>query len=96
MLVTLDQVKAHLDYELSFTERDDDLTLKLEQASAIVLDYIKVADDYWQDSNGVPVGVPPLITAAVLIVVDALFEKKEPLSQAVMDLVHRYRDPAMA
>lgn len=105
-LVTLDEAKNHLHIELENTDHDDDLDLKREAASAILLDYLKVSEDYWQDSNSAPVSPPYLIRAATLLILGALFENREgnpagqgvaePLSQAVKDLVHRYRDPALA
>ncbi len=105
MLITLEQAKAQIemDHDLS----DDMLAEKVLEASAIVLDFLKKDADLWQDSSGVPQDVPLVVQAATKMVFGALFENREggnevnqdvpqPLSQAVKDLLHRYRDPAMA
>lgn len=100
-LVTFDQAKTHLRVD------DDDHDEEIEEirirASFILLDYLKKDEDYWQDSTGEPADVPGSVSAATLLICGALFENREgsdkdapPLSQAVMDLVHRHRDPALA
>src|SRR5678815_3483218 len=40
-LVTLEVAKGHLRIPLSFVDGDDDIQRKIEQASAIILDYLK-------------------------------------------------------
>jgi hypothetical protein len=44
-LVTLDQAKTHAG--ITDTDRDDDLALKLEEAHAVVLNYIYRPDATW-------------------------------------------------
>lgn len=102
-LVTLEVAKNHLRIEAAYTDEDGNIARKVAQASSILLNYLKVATDNWQDSSGEPVDVPPLIEAAVLLILGALYENvdgstdaPQPLSQAAKDLVHRYRDPALA
>lgn len=104
-LVTLETAKSHLRIEASFTLDDADITRKAAQASAIVIDYLKKPADMWQDTPGDPLDVPAVVEAAVLLVLGALYENREgvegaqnaqPLSQAAKDLVHRFRDPALA
>ena len=102
-LVTLEQAKDHLHIEQSNTDSDSQVELQIESASAIVLDYLKVAEDNWQDSNGLPVDVPAVIRAATLLVLGSLFENRDgsdkeavPISTAVENLLRRYRDPALA
>ncbi len=87
-----------------------DLDRKRNQASGIVLDYIKADLDSvlfnWVDALGEPREdkVPPEIVAATLLVVGALYENRDgdvwrspqPLSQSVMDLLWRHRKPALA
>lgn len=101
MLITLDQAKAHLVIE--HDEIDETIEEKVQEASAIVLDYLKRDEAEWQNTSGDPDGVPYLVQAATKLVVGALMENREgndngpqPLSQAVKDLLHRYRDPAIA
>jgi hypothetical protein len=102
-LVTLTQAKAHLrvDHDLD----DADIASKIEQASAIVLDYLKLQSEpsEWTNaSEGSPpgTGVPALIQAATLLIVGELYAKREASADALSDgvraLLHRYRDPAFA
>lgn len=99
MLVTMQQVKTHL-----FIDHDQDDAKLLEiasDASEIILNYLKKPVDYWQDSSGEPSGVPGSVRAATLKTAAALYENRDgsgtpALSQDVMDMIHRYRDPALA
>lgn len=102
-LVTLAEVKAHLRYG---DEADStDLASKIEQASNIVLDYLKLSSipDAWTESGtGSPteVIIPPLVKSATLMVVGALDKDRigemDPLSPAVCNILRRFRDPALA
>lgn len=101
MLVTPEQVKEHL--LIDHDHDDAKLATIAEEASHVMLNYLKKAEDWWQDSSGEPVDVPGTITAATLKVAAALYENRDgspnatpALSQDVMDMVHRYRDPALA
>lgn len=69
-------------------DADEVIVSKIEQASAIVLDYLKVEEE--------PDPVPKFVEAATLLVVEALFDGGDPLSDVVVRLLHRYRDPAFA
>src|SRR5262245_20922833 len=100
-LVTFDVAKRHLKVD----HNDDDTEIEdiLNRASGSLLDYLKKPSDYWQDTAGAPAGVPEAIRAGVLLMIGAMYENREgdvrdpdPLSQAVKDLVHRHRDPALA
>lgn len=110
-LVTLEQANRHLRAEIDLTEsppNDDaqDLTFKLAQAEAIILDYLKVADDSpeWQPAENDAL----VVQASVLIVLSALWDNREGgtddgggggyLSQGgvVARLLARLRDPALA
>lgn len=100
-LVTFEQMKSQL--EMDHDDSDTLIEEIVERASFIVLDYLKMDLDAYQDSSGDPSAVPFPIEAAVLLAGAALFENRDgsvdgpqALSQAVKDLVHRYRDPAMA
>lgn len=100
-LVTLEQARMHL--RISDTVEDDpDIQMKLEQASDIVLDYIKQRDAPWT-----PTTVPRPVQAAVLIMLSRLFDDRAAgvennqvalgyLPPSVTALLHRYRDPALA
>ncbi|MFC7399584.1 head-tail connector protein [Chelatococcus sp. GCM10030263] len=94
-LVSLETAKRHLN--IDFTDRDADLDLKIEQASHIVVDYLKKPDNGWTEET-----VPPLVQAAVLLVLADLYEhrgddgKSDPISPAVENILRRYRDPALA
>jgi len=89
-LVTIEAAKNAL--RVSGSDLDDDLQLRLDQATAIVIDYIKKPDHDWT-----PETVPGPISAAILLVTRNLFDEvDEPLSEPVKALVHRFRDPALA
>lgn len=90
-LVTLDQAKMRLRLTDSDSFHDADVTMKAEQATDIVVDYIKRPDHGWTDADA-----PPIIQAAILEVVRNLFEGTDPLPQPVKDILWRYRDPALA
>ncbi len=109
-LITLQDAKEHLrvDHDLD----DADILLKMEQASDIVIDYLKLPEGKWDldaggsgssssGSSGSSSGLAPWrVTAATLLVLGELYRNREagsnPLSQGAMDLLHRTRDPALA
>lgn len=72
---------------------DQLLTMKILQASDIVADYIKRLDHEWTEDTA-----PPLIKAAVLLVLNVIYDNPEndPLTTGVKNILHRYRDPALA
>jgi uncharacterized phage protein (predicted DNA packaging) len=109
-LLTLDVAKKHL--RVDHADDDADITRKIDQASAIVLDYIKktigtpdpedpsIVD--WTDAT-----VPPPVAAAVEIMLSKLYDDRAAgdtdnavamgyLPKTVTSLLHRYRDPALA
>lgn len=97
-LVTLEQAKRHL--RLEDDDEDIDLDEKIDQASEIVLDYLKRSESSWED----PEFVPRPIQAATLLVLLALYDDREGTGKgdylnpggAVERLLIRYRDPAYA
>jgi hypothetical protein len=92
MLVTLEAAKQHL--RILDNDHDADITLKLEGASRIVIDYVDRADLVWTAET-----VPASAKVAVLLVLGALFEDREggePLSRAVVSLLAPYRRTALA
>ena len=103
-LVSLEVAKSHL--RVDHDEEDTHIERIAEQASAIVVDYLKT-ENVWEDSSGNITDVPPLIEAAVLLVIGNLYRYREggsensfrvlpPISDAVVSILARYRHPAMA
>jgi hypothetical protein len=91
-LITLAQADAHLRLDLDLTgsppadPRVPDLQLKMVQAEAIIIDYLKLDDDEYELAvNGDPNASPPtdptwsdrdqaVVQAAVLLVLSALYD----------------------
>jgi hypothetical protein len=105
VLVSTARAKDHL--RVAGVRFDADIDFKIQAASHIVLDYLKIypPDFYspvgsatWEDWDAD--GAPELVQAATLLVLGELFESREsasdPLSAGVKAILHRYRDPAMA
>lgn len=100
-IVDLATAKEHLRilHDLS----DPEIIVKLEQASAVVIDYLKKPVGTWEitDASGSNADDAPWpVQAAVLLVVGELMKQREagadPISQGVKDLLVRYRKPALA
>lgn len=109
-VVTMEQAKLHLRIAEDVEHFDDDLQMKLDQAHAIVKDYILRGDDdwaaeveAWDDET-----VPQQVVAAVLIQLTHLWrfrgdelEGDRPrqqhgfLAPGVVALLHRLRDPVV-
>lgn len=112
MLLSLEAAKRHLRIEPENTDDDEDLKVKIEEASAIVIDYIKAPDRERRTGEGAPeswteLTVPGVIRAAVELVLSKLFDDRNAgdednevamgyLTPAVTAILHRYRDPALA
>ena len=91
-LVTLEQARHRLRLSAAEDYHEPDVEMKMEQASDIVIDYIKRPDHEWTDAD-----TPPVIQAAILEVLMRLFEgSDDPLSSGVKSILWRYRDPALA
>lgn len=93
-LVTTDEVRRHL--KLTATDMADadlaaDVATKAEGATEIVIDYIKRPDHEWDSSDA-----PALVKAAILLVAEDLFNGGGGLIDPVKNILHRYRDPALA
>lgn len=95
MLITIERAKRHL--RIDDNNLDVEVTDQIESASAIVIDYLKINQtvvDEWELN-----GTPPLVAAAILLVLGELFKEREsgsdPLSKGVKNLLHRLRDPAL-
>lgn len=81
-LVTLQQAKDHLRRPASAAE-DDDLTLKIHAASAVVINYLDDGATFLDsngdlpvDSNDEAIGVPYEVQAATLLMVGDLYENR--------------------
>jgi hypothetical protein len=96
-LITLTQAKDQLRAS-GFSDDDSLILLMAEEASDIVVDYIKRPDHGWTDRT-----VPGHVRAAVLLVLGNLYGQRgdnatdtNPISDAVASLLWRERDPALA
>lgn len=77
---------------LDDTVPEADLTSLGEEATSIVVDYLKKLDHEWTVED-----VPPVIRTAILMVAQHIdVGEPEPLSRGVKDLLRRQRDPALA
>lgn len=102
-LVTLDQVNEALHLDLvDGDERTADVEMKIAQAEDAVLDYLKKPDHGWT-----PETVPPRVTAAIMLLIQSLYDDSatpEMISglgtgdprNPVVALLYRLRDPAIA
>jgi len=84
---------AKTDLRVTSTDDDNDVTLKMNMATEIVVDYIKRPDHGWDVDTS-----PYLIKAAIILVLRNLFdeENSDPLTDGVKAILHRFRDPALA
>lgn len=94
-LVTIEQARRHLRLTVDDMDTDTaaDVATKSETASEIVIDYIKRPAHGWTADT-----VPGVVRAAILLTLAALFEDRETatVSEPVKNLLHRFRDPALA
>jgi hypothetical protein len=110
-LVTQDEVVAQLNLSGGLaSDRLADAMFKADQASAIVVDYLKRPFDDGPaiDPRIYPPGsvawteatVPTLVKSAILIVLTSLYDGRTPddplISPDIERILWRYRDPALA
>lgn len=97
-LVTLEAAKAHL--RLDDADQDQEVATRIGDASDIIIDYLKRPEHGWTEAS-----VPGQVRAAVLLVLGALWVNRDavgdaadmdPISPAVVSLLRRMRDPALA
>lgn len=99
-IITLEQAKEHLRPPGDID--DDRITRMMDEASAIVLDYIKLDYSAYKDTNGdlIEEDVPPPVRAATLLVLGVLYDNADgsvdPLSAAAKSLLHTRRVPTLA
>jgi Phage gp6-like head-tail connector protein len=101
--ISLDVAKQHLRILPEDIDDDADITRKIDQASAIVSDYLKKADDWTPTA-----AETPILEAATLMVLSKLYDDRNVgeendervalgyLSPQVTAILHRLRDPAVA
>jgi hypothetical protein len=85
-LVDIEMAKSHL--RIDSDASDEIISFKIDQASSIILDYLKIDEP--------PDPLPDLVQAATLLCVEALFDGGDPLNDTVKALLHRKRDPELA
>lgn len=110
-LVTLSQAKAHLrvDHDLDDDDIDDKRGQASDAVMDYIKADEHATDFNWVDALGEPSTdplnlVPGEVVNATLLTLGAMYENRDgdafrspqPLSQAVMDLLWRHRDPALA
>jgi hypothetical protein len=108
-LITVQQANDHLRLDMEndgaspsdFSEDDrfDEVTRKIEEATDIIVGYLKKPDHGWTTST-----VPPRVRAAILLALSAVWEDREGTGDgdylrpdgAIARLLVRDRDPAIA
>jgi hypothetical protein len=106
-LITVEHARRQLRIAPDDDTFDDELLPLVEQATAIVIDYIKRPDHGWSASYD-PAGGSPydadfvIVTAAIAEVMTNLFRHRGdsdvagPLTARVKFMLERLRDPALA
>jgi len=101
-LISLDEAKLHLRIALDNPDYDADVTLKIEEASSILLDWVKqkTIPEEWMNGTE-PANVPAFVRSAVKVMLGELHENREAsiadvMSPAVQALLQRLWDPALA
>lgn len=97
ILLTLAQAKGHL--RITDSDHDADVQLKLDQAEAIILEYLaRPVPETWTSST-----VPLPVTAAILLMLARLYEHRGDLEKedgdlwlSIERLLVRKRGPALA
>lgn len=103
-LVTLTEIKDHLYIQSADTTHDNDLSLKIEIVSDIIMDFLKLTEppDEWYDDESPPVlTIPGRVRGVALLGVAEMYEHREAsmndvLSDKIKDILRRTRDPALA
>jgi hypothetical protein len=96
MLVDLESAKRTLRRD----DDDDDVRIKVlvDTASEIILDYLKISQLSYSGTDGNLSDVPLRVQQATLLVVESLYDHPEvdPITPAVVSILMRSRDPALA
>ncbi len=99
-LITLETAKSHL--RVTSDDEDDDITRKAEEATDVIIDYLKRSDHGWTADT-----VKPLVRSAILLQLTWLWSHRgdeamadlsvhDGLAPGVKGLLMRQRDPALA
>lgn len=108
-ILTIEETARHLRVDSTELQDPDflsDLADKIEMASVLVLRYVNLPPESYQDSTFSPVGVPYHLRAAALIWVGILFKNRDGTSdetlaygeipKAVSNLLVQWRKPPIA
>ncbi len=105
MLVSLDEAKDQLRILRSNTYFDNDIELKVQIASGILMQFCKldeIPDEWYDESSPANVSAPDLIKGAVLMMTSELYLNRESstanvLSDQIKGIIRLgYRDPTLA
>jgi len=95
-LVTLEMVRDRL--RIDAVDDQADVERMMREGTRIVLGYLKPQPDGSPLDRGWTIDtVPEHVQTSILLVIRAIYDGEDnPLSQAVIDILHRDRDPALA
>jgi hypothetical protein len=93
--VILDIEAVKQDLRVDIDDDDDRIVRLMDAAVAIVLDYLKVDSDEYENEDG-DNDFPDIVYLSITRVIQALYDTpdKDPLTEAVKSMLHRMRDPA--
>lgn len=104
-LITLEDAKKHLGIHVEDESRDDQVLQKMEQASAMVINYLKRPDHGWTVATDPAADEEFAITqAAIFEVLANIFNDRGdrdnptpgPITDRVRAMLSMLRDPALA
>ena len=95
MILDIEALKQELKVDID--DDDERIVRTMDHALAIVLDYLKVDSDAYENEAGDD-DLPDIVYAAVVRVAQAMYDtpERDPLTDAVRSMLHRSRDPALA
>lgn len=95
MILDIEAVKQELRVDID--DDDERIMRTIDQSVAIVLDFLKVPSDEYENEDG-DNDFPDIVYAAIVRVVLSMYDnpEKDPLTEAVRSMLHRSRDPALA
>lgn len=100
MTALISTAAARIQLRLTESELDNadvaaDLAQKADDATGIVIDYIKNSDHGWTEQT-----VPAPVRTAILLVLTTIYEYRggevDPIGPSVKSLLQRFRDPTLA